>query len=121
INRDNVGKLQAVWSRALTDGFQEGTPLVHDGVMYVPHPRDVIQALDATNGDLLWEYTRELPDNLPFIVVTRNIAIWGNLIVFNSKDNYLVALDATSGQLVWETQIRDQNAWFWSTPGPIII
>jgi alcohol dehydrogenase (cytochrome c) len=121
VNKDNVGQLQAVWSRALTDGIQEGTPLVHNGVMYIPHPLDVIQALDATNGDLLWEYKRELPEKLPLIVATRNIAIWNNLIVFNSKDNYLVALDATSGQLVWETQVRDQNSWFWSTPGPIVV
>lgn len=121
INKENVGELRAVWSRALTDGSQEGTPLVYDGVMFIPHPRDVITAVDATTGDTLWEYKRELPDGLPFIVVTRNIAIWGELIVFNSKDNYLVALDAKSGQLVWETQIRDQNSWFWSTPGPIIV
>ena len=120
INRDNVGDLQVVWTRAMTEGFQEATPLVYDGIMYIPHPRDIIQAVDATTGDLLWEYKRALPDNVPSIVVTRNVAIWGELIVFSSKDNYLVALDATTGQLVWETQLRDESSWFWSTPGPII-
>jgi PQQ-dependent dehydrogenase (methanol/ethanol family) len=121
ITKENVGDLQVVWSRGMTEGYQEGTPLVHDGVMFVPHPRDIIQALDATNGDLLWEYKRELPNNVPMIVATRNMAIWDNLIVFSSKDNYLVALDAKTGQLVWETQLRDQDSWAWSTPGPIIV
>ena len=39
INRNNVAQLQA-WSgrAACGPGNQEGTPLVHDGVMYVPNP-----------------------------------------------------------------------------------
>ncbi|MCW5697503.1 MAG: PQQ-binding-like beta-propeller repeat protein [Bauldia sp.] len=120
INRDNVDDIEMVWSRAITEGFVEGAPLVHDGVMFVPHPADVIQALDATNGDLLWEYRRELPDDVPAIIVTRGLAIWENLILLQSKDNFLVALDATTGQLVWETQIRSPDNWSWSTQGPII-
>ena len=27
--------------------------------MYIAHPGDVIQAVNATNGDLIWEYRRE--------------------------------------------------------------
>ena len=37
INRANVARLRMVWTRALGPGLQEGTPLVHDGVMYVIH------------------------------------------------------------------------------------
>ena len=44
IDRDNVGQLRMVWSRGLGPGLQQGTPLVHDGVMYMPNPRDIIQA-----------------------------------------------------------------------------
>jgi PQQ-dependent dehydrogenase (methanol/ethanol family) len=121
INKDNVADLQVVWSRGLTEGFQEGAPLVHDGVMFVPHPRDIIQALDATTGDLLWEYKRDVPANVPMIVATRNVAIWDDLLVFSSKDNYLVALNMKTGQLAWETQLRDEETWGWSTPGPIIV
>ena len=54
INRDNVHRLQLVWSWAMDDsGAGEAAPLVHDGVMFLPNPRGVIQALDATTGDLL--------------------------------------------------------------------
>ena len=45
INRENVGELRLVWLRALTSGSQQGTPLVHDGVMYMPNPGDVVQAI----------------------------------------------------------------------------
>ncbi|MCW5715780.1 MAG: PQQ-binding-like beta-propeller repeat protein [Bauldia sp.] len=121
ITTDNVGDLRIVWSRAMTEGHQEATPLVHDGIMYIPHPRDIIQALDATTGDLLWEYRRELPaEGLPSIILTRNVAIWEDRIIFNSKDNFLVALDARTGELVWETEVRGQEDWGWSTSGPMI-
>ena len=32
--------------------------------MYMPNPRDVIQAIDAVTGDLLWEYRRSRPVDL---------------------------------------------------------
>ena len=40
INRRNVAQLSLVWSRPLADGgYQEGTPLVHDGILYLPESR----------------------------------------------------------------------------------
>lgn len=123
INRDNVGQLDLVWSRGLAPGIQEGTPLVYDGVMYMVQPLDVIQALDATTGDLIWEYRRQLPDDLvvPFPAINRNIAIYDDLIIDTSADDYVFALDARTGQLVWETQILDyRTTASQQTSGPII-
>ena len=114
IDRDNVGELRMVWSRALAPGNkQQGTPLVYDGVMYMPNPGDVIQAMDAATGDLKWEYRRDRPEDLAdyliasLIDTNRNLAIYGNLIIDTSADDYVFALDATTGRLVWETQILD--------------
>ena len=57
ITSSNVARLQLAWSWAMDDtGAQEAAPLVHDGVMYLPGPRGVIQALDGATGDLIWEY-----------------------------------------------------------------
>lgn len=57
VNRQNVHQLQLAWSWAMDDtGANEATPLVYDGVTYLPNPRGVIQALDAATGDLIWEY-----------------------------------------------------------------
>src|SRR5919201_2614076 len=61
INRQNVGQLQLAWSWAMQPGSNQATPLVHDGVMYLPNPNSVVQALDAATGDLIWEYRREFP------------------------------------------------------------
>ena len=127
INDENVGELRMVWSRALTAGSQQGTPLVYNGVMYMPNPRDVIQAIDAVTGDLMWEYRRSRPADLEEYVAAslaqanRNLAIYGNLIINTSTDDYVFALDAATGRLVWETQILDytKNPAH-QTSGPII-
>ena len=42
IDRDNVGELRLVWSRALTAGNQERTPLAYGGVLYMPNPTRTI-------------------------------------------------------------------------------
>ena len=36
VNKRNVTQLRLVWTRPLAQGVQEGTPLVHDGVMFFP-------------------------------------------------------------------------------------
>ena len=127
IDRDNVGDLRMVWSRALGPGLQQGTPLVHDGVLYMPNPRDVIQAIDGASGDLLWEYRRTLPEDVDEFLITvlaeinRNLAIYDNLIIDTSVDDYVFALDAATGRLAWETQILDYRTHPANqTSGPII-
>ena len=127
IDRGNVGDIRMVWTRALGPGLQQGTPLVYDGVMYMPNPRDVIQAIDAVTGDLIWEYRRDRPDDLAEYMIgsltdtNRNIAIYGNLIIDTSGDDYIFALDAKTGELVWETQVLDYRVHPANqTSGPIV-
>ncbi len=126
IDRQNVGALRMVWSRALTGGRQQGTPLVHDGVMYMPNPNDVIQAIDAVSGDLLWEHRREVPDDISDYIFglsenNRNLAIHGTFILDTSVDDHVFALDAATGRLAWETQIVDYRVDpAMQTSGPIV-
>ena len=126
IDRDNVGALRMVWSRALTGGRQQGTPLVHDGVMYMPNPNDVIQAIDAVSGDLLWEHRRDVPDDISDYIFglsenNRNLAIHGTFIIDTSVDDHVFALDAATGRLAWETEIVDYRVDpAMQTSGPIV-
>ena len=39
INTENVHQLQLVWSWQLPPGLSQPTPLVHDGVMFIPSPQ----------------------------------------------------------------------------------
>ena len=84
VNRTNVHELQMVWSRALYPGRQQATPLAYNGVLYMPNPNDVIQAIDAVTGDLMWEHRRVVPDDTCDYLLTgmcdtnRNVAIYDN-------------------------------------------
>ncbi|HEU4620073.1 MAG TPA: PQQ-binding-like beta-propeller repeat protein [Gammaproteobacteria bacterium] len=126
IDRRNVGRLQLVWTRGLADGGdQEGTPLVHDGVMYFPNPNDITQALDAATGDLIWEYRRTVPKDIgeyfPAADTNRNLAIYDNLILDNGADGYAYAINAETGELAWETPILEKIHGAKNSSGPIVI
>ena len=54
ITKDNVGRLALAWARGFGVGFSETVPLVYDGVMYLAAPGGLVQALDATTGDVVW-------------------------------------------------------------------
>jgi hypothetical protein len=47
-----VNQLQLVWTQPLGPGQQEPTPLVYQGILYVPQPYGLVQAFDGLNGDL---------------------------------------------------------------------
>ena len=120
INRSNVSQLKMSWTRPMGPGnVQEATPLVYDGVMYIPNPGDYIMAVDAKTGNLLWEYKRTAP-GVRNGATNRNIAIWGNLIIDGSSDNQMYAIDARTGKLVWETAVLDPKAPAGAGSGPII-
>ena len=126
IDRENVGDLRMVWTRALATGRQEGTPLAYDGVLYMPQSNDVIEAIDAVTGDLIWSYRRDLPDDVYEFVggnarSNRNIAIFDRFIVNTTDDDFFLGLDATTGETAWETEIFDyQETPAGHSAGPII-
>nr|MBO2476865.1 pyrrolo-quinoline quinone [Bacillota bacterium] len=122
INRDNVASLQLVWARAMEPGLQETTPLVYNGIMYLVHSPDVVEALDATTGDLIWRYERELPEVYPPLAfANRNIAIYQDKIFLATADAALVALDARTGQVVWEQQVGDWTVGQHYSGGPMVV
>ena len=125
INMQNVGELRLVWSRAMQEGYQEVEPIVYNGVMFLANVEDIVQALDATTGDLLWQYRRDLPDNIASVTGTRyryrNISIYDDKVFLATNDAYLVALDAQTGEVVWETERADYRERVAQTAGPVIV
>ena len=125
VNADNVDQLRLVWARAMQHGYQEVEPIVYEGVMFLANVEDIVQALDATTGDLLWEYRRNLPDNIANVTGTRyryrNVSIYDDKIFLATNDAFLVALDARTGTLIWETQRADYRERVAQTAGPTIV
>ena len=125
IDDNSVSELRLVWSRAMQHGYQEVEPIVYGGVMFLANVEDIVQALDATTGDLLWEYRRNLPDNIANVTGTRyryrNVSIYDDKIFLATNDAFLVALDAKTGAVVWETQRADYRERVAQTAGPMVV
>lgn len=121
IDAINVGNLRLAWVLSMKDGISEATPIVHDGVMFLPNPGGVIQAIDAVSGTVIWEYRYKSPDfESPPRNFVRNIAIYGDKLFMTTFDAALVAIDARSGKQLWRTVKADHNKGFFHTSGPII-
>lgn len=115
VTRQNVGDLRLAWSKAIAPGGLYTTPLVRGGVLFLNNPGDLIQALDARNGDVIWEW-QPLPrvtPNQPVVGdgrsnargrTTRNLAILGDRLFHVTNDSHIVALDARTGRLLWDVE-----------------
>jgi len=148
INKQNVQQLQLAWSWSMDDsGAQEAAPLVYDGVMYLPNPRGVIQALDAATGDLIWEYRpgatpAAAPSgrgggeqtDIPRLAqrpasggsdlgrgIQKTLAIFDDKIFGTTNDAHIVALNARTGKLVWDVKTADDKLGYEYTAGPIVV
>jgi len=118
INRNNVGELRPTWTWSLPNGTNEATPLYHDGVLFVHSFGDRVQALDAATGDLLWQYSRRLPEGKA-ASNKRNLAIYGDRLFLGTSDVHVIALEVKTGRVVWDRAIADFKEYD-LTSGPLI-
>jgi alcohol dehydrogenase (cytochrome c) len=125
ITRANVKGLQLVWARAMETGINEATPIVYKGVMFLGNPGDVVQAIDAASGELLWQYRRTLPGmaalhNNFWGQRKRSVFVYDDKVFTMTWDNFLVALDAKTGKELWEVN-RGGELYATNTTGPIVV
>lgn len=118
INTQNVANLKRAWTfhmapatsataapvtglaARLRQRRTETTPVMADGLLYLPTPYNQVIALDPTSGKPVWEY--KIANNAN--AGTRGVTYWpgdaktGPRIVFGTSDGFLVALDAKTGK-----------------------
>ena len=119
INKTNVSDLRLVWSWALPLGPNESTPIVHDGVLFVHGYGDKVQALDAASGDLLWQYSRRLPQKVS-PSLKRGLSIYGNRLYVPTSDAHVVALDVKTGEVIWDQPVGNLDVGLRMTGGPLV-
>jgi PQQ-dependent dehydrogenase (methanol/ethanol family) len=121
ITRANVKALKIAWVWAMSEGgWSEPTPLVHNGVIYLANTGNIVQALDARTGDLIWEHRLGPPPGTLYGAI-RNLAIYQDKVYIATTDAKLVALDARNGTIRWETVIADKAKGYGNTSGPLIV
>lgn len=110
INADNVSEIQIAWRwRALALGNRpdnnfKATPLMVDGVLYVPSGQHQVVALDPASGREIWRFTPDPPTvaDRGLGLGSRSLAYWrdeNNMRIFhNTLDGRLLSIDARTGR-----------------------
>jgi quinoprotein glucose dehydrogenase len=106
INRGNVQRLTVAWTYDSEEsGGLQSSPIVVDGVLYGLTPSEIVFALNAVTGKLLWKFDSGIKGTQP----DRGLAYWSDG-QGNDKDrakdrrivvavmNFVYALDAATGQ-----------------------
>ena len=120
INKDNVGKLEKVWTyrtgdmpskQAEGEYSPETTPIKVGDSLYLCSPKNIIISLDPRTGKERWRYDPNVPDDaIPYGATCRGVvyyhdpaaapdALCANRIIEGTLDARLIAVDAKTGQL----------------------
>jgi alcohol dehydrogenase (cytochrome c) len=120
INTDNVKQLHLVWSWSMNNGgTNQPAPIVHNGILFLNNTGNILQAIDAATGDLIWENNYGANANA---AAMRGIAMYEDKIILATSDAHLRAFDARTGRDLWDTTIGDRSGGNYSTSsGPIIV
>jgi alcohol dehydrogenase (cytochrome c) len=105
-------------------GITEFTPIVHDGIMFLWNYGETIQALDATNGNLLWQYSYQVPADFArdsFYRTKRFLGIGGNKLIVPTTDMHILALDVKTGQVLWDVVTDDYRSRRVYNGGPLVV
>lgn len=131
INTNNVSRLGLSWSFTFpTARVMEATPLMHNGVLYVTTPWSQVFALDAKDGQLLWQYDPKVAKshliNSCCGPANRGVALWQNdrgdkTVFVGSFDGRLIALNADNGELRWSVQTVPKDSHYTITGAPRVI
>lgn len=124
INATNVGELGAAWHLDLpTDSGLVSTPLIANGVLYFTGSMNVVRAVDARSGKLLWSHDPQVAEEIAGRKKTgwmhnRGLSLYGNKLFSATWDGRLQALDLQTGRLIWSTRTFDMGEPLYITGAP---
>ena len=133
INDSNVTRLGLAWyydipaaPGAPNDTRQEGTPLIHNGVLYSITPWSIVYAVDLKTQKEVWRADPEVNQQvwrsrICCGVVNRGIAMYEGKIIAPVVDGRLRALDMATGKVAWETRVSPENMPYTITMAPRVI
>ncbi len=127
IDRQNVGRLKALWHINLGSGLElrhnnQAQPLVYDGVIYIVSGEDDVFAISVDTGKVLWEYRSGLKEADAFVCclwVSRGLALGDGKIFLGRVDGVLLALDQRTGKVLWENRTGDPKRGYSLTAAPL--
>jgi quinohemoprotein ethanol dehydrogenase len=124
INTGNVAKLKVDWFLDLPqDVGLVSTPLVIDGTLYFTGTMNMIRAVDAVTGKLLWEFDPQVAKAIAGKRQTgwkhnRGISFYEGKLFAATWDGRLFALDAETGKEIWTVRTFDLDQALYITGAP---
>jgi quinohemoprotein ethanol dehydrogenase len=128
INSSNVAGLKLAWHTHL-DGSgvapkyaAEATPLVYQGVMYIPTGNDDVFALDAATGAHLWKYESHIDQTINTACCgwdNRGVALGDGKVYVAQLDGTLAALNQVNGQVIWKVPVHNWKEGVTLTSAPL--
>ena len=107
----NADELQLAWVWPMQDGgTNQPSPLAYRGTVYLNNSGGIVQAIDGSDGSLIWEH--RLESN----VAMRGMALYDDKLYVQSAGR-LVALNAATGETEWNAEMPDGNS---SSSGPLV-
>ena len=123
IHDGNVAELRPDWVLELDDKTGlASTPLVVDGRMFFIRSMNRVMSVDATSGEVLWEYDPEVGEYAERLRAgwdhSRGIAYWGDKVYVATWDGRLNAIDAQTGREVWSAHTIEADKPMYITGAP---
>ena len=110
-------------------GNLEATPLVEDGIMYVPDGWGSVYAIDVTagkKGTIKWKMDpgtdRAWAGDVACCGVNnRGVALWKDKVISIALDGRMFAINKATGEVVWERKIADPAIGETLTIAPLVV
>jgi alcohol dehydrogenase (cytochrome c) len=126
LNKENVGKLKALWrsgmGSALEPGYAgEAQILEYGATLYVVNGANDVFAMDVETGRILWAYHGH-PDpqgGSPLGRASRGVALGDGKVFVGHTDARLAALDQRTGKVVWTITAERWQDGFAITAAPL--
>lgn len=124
VNRHTVSRLGVAWSLDLPDDVGlVSTPLVVDGVLYFTGTMNVIRAVEATTGRVIWEHDPDVAGHIGTNrqvgwAHNRGLSFYAGKIFAATWDGRLFALDAKTGEPIWSTRTFGADQPLYITGAP---
>src|SRR5262244_1474169 len=138
INTDTVGRLRLAFTIGLgglqsggryAQGNLEATPLVDNGMMYIPDGWGSVYAIDVSSGkkgEIKWKFDPGVDrawagDVACCGVNNRGVALWKDKIVSVALDGRIFALNRATGEQLWERKVAEPALGETVTLAPLVI
>jgi quinohemoprotein ethanol dehydrogenase len=124
IHTANVADLRVDWFMDLPDDVGlVSTPLVVDGILYFTGTMNVVRAVDATTGELIWTFDPKVGEHIAGKrqvgwVHNRGLSFYEGKVFTATWDGRLIALDAATGTEIWTAVTFDPARSLYITGAP---